>query len=185
MNIIEIRNVYIARNVHSRSAGRPTIHLLKEQGKQLFTSTACWVTGTENAVVIPLTSTRGRKGFAPCLWWETLCCHGGSEGWLLFFYTTLHNSQWAGTAEHTAHTTHSYLWYMCANVGKNQASTHFKISCPLYASTYRLHSPAPDMASAQIAQTCLLGSYWLTLSLGVLIINDGFFLYFPTRSRNS
>lgn len=36
MNIIGIRNVSIARNVHSRSAGRPTIHLLKEQGKQLF-----------------------------------------------------------------------------------------------------------------------------------------------------
>lgn len=55
--------------------------------------------------------------------------------------------------------------------------------CPLYASTYRLHSPAPDMASAQIAQTRLLGSYWLTLSLGVLIINDGFFFIFQQEAE--
>lgn len=42
--------------------------------------------------------TRCREGFASCFWWETLCCYGGSEGWIFLFNSTIHNTEWTGTA---------------------------------------------------------------------------------------
>lgn len=120
----------------------------------------------------PSNATRCRKGTASCFWWETFCCHGGSEGWVFLFYTTIHNTEWTGTTGHlitftlyhnptcfkfllsntNTYSTYSYLSFMCVNRQKcgfhRNICKSFEYICPLYASMYRLHNSSTDRASS-------------------------------------
>lgn len=147
---------FISRNVHSRSAGRPTITLLKELGELQIPFTALPTTVVCGIKLqLPLTATRCRQGPAPCVWWQTVCCIGGSEGWVLFLHTAIHHQEWPGAA------TLLLGFVICL----------FLICCPTSDSFQAL--------TCQIEAGCLLSLSQLMLSPRLLMIHDGFLLCFP------
>lgn len=103
----------------------------------------------------PLTATRCRQGPAPCFWWQTVCCNGGSEGWVLLLHTAVHHQEWPGAA------TLLLGFVICL----------FLICCPTSDSFQALTCP--------IEAGCLLSLSQLMLSPRTLMIHDGFLLCFP------
>lgn len=60
-----------------------------------------------------LTATRCRQGPAPCFWWQTVRCNGGSEGWILFLHTTIHHQEWPGEATHLLGLYNLFIFLAC------------------------------------------------------------------------